>query len=54
MEARRTFILRTDKHGHRWEIRLLADGHTEYRREGRAEWIPGWPPSVPKDSEEGR
>ena len=47
------FILRTDEFGHRWEIRLLADGTAEHRREGRTSWLKGWPPSLqPKDSED--
>ena len=39
------FILRTDENGHRWEIRILTDGTTEYRREGLTSWmddLPRW------------
>jgi hypothetical protein len=46
------FLLRTDDEGHRWEIQILEDGTIDHRREGRTQWISGWPPSVSADGDD--
>ena len=45
------YILQTDANGHRWEIKLAEDGKWEHRREGRTQWLEGWPPSLPSPQE---
>jgi len=42
-----SYLLLTDENGHRWEIRIPADGSIEHRREGRKTWLGGWPASLP-------
>lgn len=40
------FTLRTDQNNQRWEIRRRADGTHEHRREGRGDWLEGWPSTL--------
>ena len=43
-------MLRTDGDGHRWEIILRSNGAHEHRREGRGDWLEGWPPALAPQS----